>query len=96
MFGKIRHISDQQGFSMAEVVMALVLFSASVIGISGLVMTGAADVVRGATDSVAANLAAKRIEEVRSLPFYKAWEGTPKDIDDNYFNTDLTGDKNFQ
>ena len=96
MFGKIRHISDQQGFSMAEVVMAMILFSASVLGISGMVMTGASDVARGATDSVAANLAAKRIEEVRSLPFYKAWEGTPKDIDDYYFNTSLEGDKNYQ
>ena len=96
MFGKVRIITDQQGFSMAEVVMAMILFSASVLGISGLVMTGAADVARGATDSTAANLAAKRIEEVRSLPYYKAWEGTPKDIDDNYFNTDLAGDKNAQ
>jgi hypothetical protein len=96
MLRKVRPVANQQGFSMAEVVMALILFSASVIGISGLVMTGASDVTRGATDSVAANLAAKRIEEVRSLPFYRPWDGSPQDIDDTFFNTSVEGDVNAQ
>jgi Tfp pilus assembly protein PilV len=96
MFGRIRPMADQRGFSLAEVVIAVLLFSATVVGISGLVMTGASDVARGATDSAAANLAAKKLEEVRSYPFYKAYDGERQDIDDFYFNTNLSGDKNAQ
>ena len=81
-----KRLNDQGGFSLAEVVMAIVLFTSAVVGISGLVISGGADIARGASDSAAANLANKKIEEVRSLPFYKSWQGKDQDIDDFYFN----------
>lgn len=93
-----RAMRQQDGYSMAEVVIAVMLFAATVLGISSMVTSGAADVRRGADDSLAASLAAKKIEQVRALPFYKPWDGSrgAQDIDDYYFNTSLSGDWNAQ
>ena len=88
----------EEGFSMAEVVMATLLFTASVVGISGMLISGGANVNRGAKESAAANLAARRLEEVKSMPFYLAWGGTNADIDDTYYNASypngVAGDEN--
>lgn len=90
----MRHLSrfvrnDQSGFSLAEVVMATVIFTASVVGISGMIVTGGANVNRGATENLAANLASRKLEEVKSLPYYKPWDEAKgrQDIDDYYYNT---------
>ncbi len=81
-----RRLNDQGGFSMVEVVMAVVLFTSAVVGISGMVLSGGADIASSASENVAAGLANKKIEEVRSLPFYKPWDGKNQDIDDYYYN----------
>ncbi len=82
-----RHLNDQGGFSLAEVVMAVFLFTSAVLGVSGLVISGGADVARGASESLASNLANKRIEQVRALPFYRPWDNKDQDIDDFYYNS---------
>jgi len=82
-----RHLNDQGGFSLAEVVMAVFLFTSAVVGVSGLVLSGGSAITRGASDATAANLANKKIEQVKSLPFYRSWAGKNQDIDDFYFNT---------
>lgn len=86
MSGSMNRIKGQQGFSMAEVVVAVVLFVASILGVSVMLVSGGQNVTRGAKESAAANLAQKKIEEVKSLPFYRPWEGTNKDIDDFYWS----------
>lgn len=85
-----RHLNDQGGFSLAEVVMAVFLFTSAVVGVSGLVISGGADVARGASESLASNMANKKIEAVRSLAFYRPWSNKNQDIDDFYFNTAKT------
>jgi hypothetical protein len=92
MFGVLNRINRQEGFSMAEVVMATLLFTASVLGISGMLVSGGANITRGATESAASNLASRRIEEVRSLPYYKKWDSDvgDQDVDDFYYNEGQT------
>jgi hypothetical protein len=85
MIGSISRIKNEQGFSMAEVVVAVVLFVASILGVSVMLVSGGQNVTVGAKESAAANLANKKIEEVKALPFYRAWDGTPHDIDDFYW-----------
>ncbi len=87
MIGSIGRIKSQQGFSMAEVVVAVVLFVASILGVSVMLVSGGQNVTRGARESAAANLAQKKIEEVKSLRFYRPWEGANQDIDDYYYAT---------
>jgi hypothetical protein len=86
MFSSFNGMRDESGFSMAEVVVAIVLFVASVLGVSMMLVSGGQNVARGAKDTTAANLAAKKIEEVKALPFYLPWSGSPADIDDNYWS----------
>lgn len=85
MIGKINKVKGQRGFSMAEVVVAVTLFVASILGVSVMLVSGGANVTRGAKDSTAANLASKKIEEVKSLSFYRPWSGANQDIDDFYW-----------
>ncbi len=89
MFGKLTHLRNQRGFTMAEVVMATLIFTASVVGISGMLITGSANITRGATETAAINLANRRLEEVKSLPYYIPWDPAKgnQDIDDFYYNT---------
>ncbi|MFH1151304.1 MAG: hypothetical protein V1748_12600, partial [Actinomycetota bacterium] len=88
MFGKMRRLKGQAGFSMAEVVAATMLFVASVVGISSMLVSGGANVNKGAVESTASNLASRKIEEVKTLPFYVPYDNVQgdKDIDDTYFN----------
>ena len=85
MVGSIGRFKGQQGFSMAEVVVAVVLFVASILGVSVMLVSGGQNVTRGARESAAANLAQKKVEEVKSLRFYRPWEGSNQDIDDYYW-----------
>jgi hypothetical protein len=79
---------SDKGFSMAEVVIALVIFVASVLGVSMMLLSGQAAVYRGATESQAAELAQRKIEEVKTLRYYSPWTGNNIDIDDNYWAFD--------
>jgi hypothetical protein len=87
MNASLNRIRNEQGFSMAEVVVAVVLFVASILGVSVMLVSGGQNVTRGAKESAAANLAAKKVEEVKSIRWYVPWAGTPADVDDYYFNT---------
>ncbi|MHB8895133.1 MAG: hypothetical protein ACYC99_08170 [Candidatus Geothermincolia bacterium] len=95
MSGTLNRLKGQQGFSMAEVVVAVVLFVASVLGVSVMLVSGGQNVSRGAKDSTSANLAQKKVEEVKGLPWYVPWAGTPKDIDDFYFNRSFSNAEQF-
>jgi hypothetical protein len=83
-----RLVKNEQGFSMAEVVIAMVVFVASVLGVSMMLLSGQAAVYRGATESQAAELAQRKIEEVKTLRYYSPWTGNNIDIDDNYWAFD--------
>ena len=75
------------GFSMAEVVIALFLFTASVLGISQMMVSSGANITLGSQDTTAQNLASKKIEEVKSLPFYTPYNAPAKrDIDDWFWD----------
>ncbi|MFH1148958.1 MAG: hypothetical protein V1748_00630 [Actinomycetota bacterium] len=99
MIGSSR-VRRQQGFSMAEVVAAMIIFTASVTGISSMLLSGGAHVTRGARESLAVLLATEQVESVKSLPFYSAFDPAkgPVDIDDIYFDPALPngieGDEN--
>lgn len=95
MISIAKHFKDQTGFSMAEVVVAFVVFVASVVGVSAMMISGGANVTRGAMETTAANLASKEVEEVKSLPFYVPWDGEDQDIDDFYYNEGYTNAEQF-
>lgn len=84
-----RGLRRQGGFSLAELIVAFGLFTASVVGVAVMMVGGGAGVTRGAMDTQAANLASRQVEKVRSLPFYKPYDMSvgDQDIDDFYFNT---------
>ncbi|MBN1288895.1 MAG: hypothetical protein JXA49_04580 [Actinobacteria bacterium] len=85
---RITHLKGQGGFTFIEVVVATLLFAVSVVGVAGMMAAGGANVSRGANESTAANLAAERLEEVKSLQYYVPYEYMKgdRDIDDFYFN----------
>jgi len=91
MSGILKGFRGQQGFSMAEMAMAMLVFTLSIVGISGMLIGGTANINLSAKEAKAINLAAQKIEEIKSLPFYKPWNGTalvpgtPQDIDDFYW-----------
>src|SRR5450759_1614348 len=86
---------SEKGFSMAEVVIAMAVFVSAILGISMMLMSGSGAVTRGAMESTATQLAQKKIEDVKTLPFYSPWTGSNKDIDDFYWNFNASGtDKN--
>ena len=63
----LRHRGDDAGFTLLEVVMAMLVFAVMVTGVLGVV-TNTLDVTRSNTHRVAAaNLATKQIESTRSL-----------------------------
>jgi hypothetical protein len=88
MNGVLGRIKEESGFSIGEVVIAMVLFIASILGVSGMLISGGQNVTMGAKDSAAANLAQQKIEEVKSLPFYVPYNTTNgnTDADDFYWS----------
>ena len=88
MFRIRKAISKQGGFSIAEVTMAMFLFTASVLGVSFMMLQGSSGINRGRLETIASNLGQRKIEEVKSLPFYVPYdsEAGNKDIDDFYYN----------
>jgi len=91
---RIRHgLSRQAGFSIAEVIMALTLFAATVLGVAAMMLSGAGNVTRGAMDSTAAALAERKIEEVKTLYFYRPYDPATgnQDIDDYYYRYNGSG-----
>lgn len=87
MFARVLH--GRGGFSLAELIVAFGLFTASVVGVSVMMLGGGAGVTRGALDTQAQNLASRQIEKVRSLPFYVPYSGSDQDIDDFYYNVSV-------
>lgn len=89
MIGKISSLRGQRGFSMAELVIAFVLLTCSVLGVTFMITSGHTNIIRGAKELAASNLASKKIEEIKSLPFYKSYNGTVADISDPTKNKDI-------
>lgn len=89
MIGNISRLKGQRGFSMAELVIAFTLLTCSVLGVTFMITSGHTNIIRGAKELKAANLASKRIEEIKSLPFYKSYTGTPATINDPAYNKDI-------
>jgi len=81
---------SEKGFTLAEVIIAMVVFVASIVGISMMLMSGSGAVTRGAMENAATQLAQKKIEDIKTLPFYTPYTGANQDVDDFYFNTAYT------
>lgn len=102
MIGNFGSLKGQRGFSFAELIIALVLFVSSVLGVSVMITSGHANVIRGAKELAASDLASKKIEEIKSLPFYVPYDPDPlkgpRDIDDFYwaYNGGVRYDNNLQ
>jgi type II secretory pathway pseudopilin PulG len=78
---------SEKGFTLAEVIIAMVVFVASIVGISMMLMSGSGAVTRGAMENAATQLAQKKLEEIKTLQFYTPWTGLPnRDVDDSYWN----------
>ena len=84
---------SEKGFTLAEVIIAMVVFVASIVGISMMLMSGSGAVTRGAMENAATKLAQKKIEDIKTLPFYTPYTGANQDVDDFYFNTAYTNDQ---
>jgi len=85
---------NEQGFSLAEVVIAMVLFVAVILGIATMIMSGSSAVTKGSMENIATQLAQKKLEDVKTLAFYSPWTGINKDIDDFYWNPNCAGGYN--
>jgi len=59
----------KRGFTLLEILIALVLFAAGVVAIVGLFSTGIIGSVDAENTTVAMNLAQARMEEIRNLDF---------------------------
>jgi len=89
----------ERGFSFAELLVAIALFMAVVMGTSSLLISGGSLVSSSAKANTAMRLASAKMEQVKSLPFYVPWAGPPNvDIDDFYwrYGTDGTPLSNAQ
>ena len=71
---------------MAELIIAVVIFTAAVVGLGGVLIFGGSLVQSSSMDNTATNLAAAELQSVKALPFYKAWDGAPQDVDDYYYD----------
>ena len=81
---------SENGFTMIEAVIAMVVFVSSIVGISLMLLSGSGAVSNSAMQNTATQLAQKKIEDIKTLPFYTPWTGANQDIDDFYwaFNND--------
>src|SRR5450759_544587 len=84
---------SEKGFTLAEVIIAMVVFVASIVGISMMLMSGSGAVTRGAMENAATQLAQKKLEDIKTLPFYTPYTGANQDVDDFYFNTAYKNDQ---
>ena len=82
---------NEQGFSMAEILVAITLFVAAVLGVGSLLISGGSLISGSARANTAMRLASGKIEEVKSIPFYVPWDSNPADIDDTYWRFDEGG-----
>ena len=82
---------NEQGFSMAEIVVSITLFVSVVLGVGSLLISGGSLISGSAKANTAMRLASAKIEEVKSIPFYVLWGSNPADIDDTYWRFDGGG-----
>ncbi|MCJ7652730.1 MAG: hypothetical protein MUO75_03390, partial [Actinobacteria bacterium] len=82
----------EQGFSMAEIVVAITFFVAAILGAASMMVSGVSLVGRSAMANSAMRLASAKIEEVKSIPFYVPSETNPADIDDSYWRFNAGGE----
>jgi len=62
------HPIDERGFSLVEAVVALTLFTITLLGISGLFLTGMGAAGIAQDSSIAANLARERLDAILQAP----------------------------
>ena len=89
-----RGSADDAGFTLIEVVVALVILGLISAALVPVLILGAKAANFGRLNTVAKNLAQQRIETMRSLPFYVAYQNTGPNgqfydvLDDYYANVD--------
>ena len=81
----------EQGFSMAEIVVAITFFVAAILGAASMMISGGSLISGSAMANTAMRLASAKIEEVKSIPFYVPSVTNPADIDDSYWRFDAQG-----
>lgn len=77
---------SQKGFTIMEATAGILIFLVAMVGVTVVFQTGGESVLQSRAANVAENLAAKTIDEISHLPFYREYVGTDQDIDDFYYN----------
>jgi len=78
---------DQRGFTLIEIAVALGLFAVVIVSLTLLFNRAVTSAGRTRFDELAKTLAQRKLEEVRSLPFYISQKEETGDVDllDLYF-----------
>ena len=70
----MQHTSEQRGFSLVEVIVAMALLGSVLIFISGLFVAGSRQVSSGRAHSTALSVARDIQEEMQSWPFHRLYD----------------------
>lgn len=83
-----RGLNRQEGFTMAEVLVAGMVMVVALIPVIRMFDTSVQGMLVSAKNQGAANCARTALEQVCSLPFYEPYKGTNKDIDDFFWDVE--------
>ncbi len=90
---------SERGFTVIEVMAALLVFSLLTVGLAPLLATSIKGSELSQSYAVGKNFALEAMERVRTLPYYVAFEtqpdGRPVDVLDLYYPTYLAGDDTY-
>lgn len=102
MFFKLNRLGNEEGLTLIEIMVAMMIFLVVSAGIAGTLMTGLRSTVSARQSTFGKEIAQQRIEEMRSRPYYVQYSadqnvGSQADIDllDVYYpnlNTSSTTD----
>lgn len=92
---RVREVRYQGGFTMGELVVAVVIFVAAVLGLGGVLIFGGSLIQSSSRDNAATRLANEKLQSVKAIPFYVAWDNTVKerDVDDYYYDDTKSNDE---
>jgi len=83
--GLLRRLRGDGGYSLVEVMVAGVILAVALIPLAGSFDTSVRGIIKYEKVHQGSNCARAVIENVRSIPFYVPYNGTPRDIDDFYW-----------
>jgi|GEM_PF-1755901 len=83
-----RSLNRQEGFTLAEVLVAGLIMVVALIPVIRMFDTSVQGMLLSAKNQGAANCARTALEQVCSLPFYEPYKGTNKDIDDFFWDVE--------